>query len=90
MEAKKLASVLLEEMSALVSDEERDVRDPAWMRGYVTGVSNAVSIALELEGEGPDDRGGEPGRLEVDEVAHRDAERVGDSTLHVERGVDPP
>lgn len=90
MEARKLASVLLEEMTALVSDEERDVRDPAWMRGYVTGVSNAVSIALELEDEGPENRDEEPRSSEVDEVAHRDAERVGDSTLHVERGVDPP
>ena len=88
MEARKLASALLEEMSALVSDEERDVRDPAWVRGYVTGVSNAVSIALELEGEGADGRDGWPS--EVDEVAHRDAERVGDPALHVERGVDPP
>lgn len=51
IDASELASALLEELSALASDEERDSRDPAWLRGYVTGVANAASIALKLEGE---------------------------------------
>lgn len=51
VDATKLAKVLLEELSALASNEERDAHDPTWLRGYVTGMVNAAGIALEFAEE---------------------------------------
>lgn len=44
----KLVYVLLEELSAVTSSDERGAHDPEWLRGYVAGVANAASIVIEL------------------------------------------
>lgn len=54
MDVKTYVSRLLEDLAHVTSGEERDVYDPAWLRGYVAGVACAAQYALELEEEESD------------------------------------
>lgn len=49
MDARSYVMRLLEDLAHVTGGEERDACDPAWLRGYVAGMSCAAQYALEME-----------------------------------------
>lgn len=49
MDARTYVLYLLEDLAHVTSGEERDAFDPAWLRGYVAGMSCAAQYALEMD-----------------------------------------
>ena len=54
-----LVSALLDALAAVSSPDDGGTRDVAWLRGYVAGIANAASIAMELDEAVRDDAGEE-------------------------------
>ena len=50
-EQRYVVVALLNNATRILSDEERDHFQPAWLAGYVTGMIHAAEMLVELEGE---------------------------------------
>ncbi len=57
MNGDKLICALLSELTHVTSNEECAAYDVTWLRGYVSGISNAASIIIELEQESDASKG---------------------------------
>lgn len=57
MKGDKLICALLSELTRVTSNEECAAYDVTWLRGYVSGISNAASIIIELEQESDTSKG---------------------------------
>ena len=57
MKGDKLICALLSELTQVTSNEECAAYDVTWLRGYVSGISNAASIIIELEQESDASKG---------------------------------
>ena len=51
IKGNKLICALLSELVHIATNEECGAYDVTWLRGYVSGISNAASIIIELEQE---------------------------------------
>lgn len=51
IDAMMVVKALLEELASVASAEDMATREASWLRGYVAGITNAASIALELDEE---------------------------------------
>ena len=52
-----MKGALLSELTHVTSNEECAAYDVIWLRGYVSGISNAASIIIELEQESDASKG---------------------------------
>lgn len=50
--AVEMLEILLDELTSVTSEEERAAHDPAWLRGYVAGITSACRTVVELGVDG--------------------------------------